>query len=113
MVTGTTYGLSAGVMTRIPSTALSTDIAGVIMPSPYNKQAPNMPIAIRPNHRPSLLGLVRFRMGSQSQDPSLTIVVGTENKARYLMVTIIDERPKHQRQNAKNISLDTAIPYSP
>ena len=33
-VTGTTYGLSAGAATSRPSTAPSTEIAGVITPSP-------------------------------------------------------------------------------
>jgi hypothetical protein len=33
-VSGMTYGFSSGVATSSPSTALSTEIAGVIMPSP-------------------------------------------------------------------------------
>ncbi len=34
IVIGTTNGANAGVSTSSPSTALSTEIAGVIMPSP-------------------------------------------------------------------------------
>ena len=34
MVIGTTYGLNAGVATSSPSTADSTEMAGVIAPSP-------------------------------------------------------------------------------
>ena len=34
IVIGTTYGVKTGVATSSPSTALSTEIAGVIMPSP-------------------------------------------------------------------------------
>ena len=33
-VMGTTYGLKTGVATSSPSIALSTEMAGVIMPSP-------------------------------------------------------------------------------
>src|SRR5687767_13531139 len=42
-VIGMTYGLNTGVATWSPSTALSTDIAGVIMLSPYRREAPNRP----------------------------------------------------------------------
>ncbi len=41
--TGMTKGLSTGVATSRPSTAESTEIAGVTMPSPKNIAAPRMP----------------------------------------------------------------------
>jgi len=41
-VIGTTYGENAGVATSSPSTADSTLIAGVIMPSPNSNPAPNI-----------------------------------------------------------------------
>jgi hypothetical protein len=38
----------------MPSTALSTEMAGVIMPSPYSSAAPNRPMAIiRPTRQPA------------------------------------------------------------
>ena len=40
---GTTQGGSVGVATAMPSTAPSTEIAGVITPSPYSSAAPNRP----------------------------------------------------------------------
>ena len=40
---GSTYCCSSGVETSRPSTADSTEIAGVITPSPKNRQAPAMP----------------------------------------------------------------------
>ena len=43
-VTGTTIGSKTRVATLNPSTALKTEMAGVIMPSPYNSAAPNRPI---------------------------------------------------------------------
>jgi hypothetical protein len=45
-VIGTTNGSNSVVAIPSPSTALNTEIAGVIMPSPYSKAAPNRPIAI-------------------------------------------------------------------
>ena len=40
---GSTYASSSGAATSRPSTAESTEIAGVITPSPKNRQAPAMP----------------------------------------------------------------------
>ncbi len=40
---GRTYSLSPGAETSRPSTAERTEIAGVMTPSPKNKQAPAMP----------------------------------------------------------------------
>ncbi len=70
------------------------------MPSPYNKQAPNMPIAIRPNHRPSLSGLVRFRRAVKARTPPSPLLSARRTKARYLMVTIImrDQTSETERQ---------------
>ena len=39
---GSTAGLRKGEVTSRPSTADSTEIAGVIMPSPKNRQAPTI-----------------------------------------------------------------------
>ena len=43
MVMGTTIGASEGASILRPSTALSTEIAGVITPSPYSNAAPIRP----------------------------------------------------------------------
>lgn len=40
---GTTYGAKTGVATLSPSIAESTEIAGVITPSPYRSAAPKRP----------------------------------------------------------------------
>src|SRR5690348_1778213 len=45
--TGRTYGLNTGVAICNPSIALRTEIAGVIMASPKNSEAPPSPIASR------------------------------------------------------------------
>ena len=44
---GSTYSCNAGVETSSPSTADSTEIAGVITPSPKNRQAPAIPTRAR------------------------------------------------------------------
>ena len=46
-VIGTTRSLSDGAATLTPSIADSTEIAGVIMLSPKNSEAPNTPSAAR------------------------------------------------------------------
>ncbi len=43
---GSTYCFSSGAVTSRPSTADSTEIAGVIKPSPKNRQAPMMPTSV-------------------------------------------------------------------
>ena len=47
IVIGMTKGVKAAVTSSSPSSALSTEIAGVIAPSPYNKAAPNSPATTR------------------------------------------------------------------
>ena len=42
-VSGMTIGVKASDATRKPSTALSTEMAGVMSPSPYSKAVPNTP----------------------------------------------------------------------
>jgi hypothetical protein len=46
-VTGTTQSLNSGSTTSMPSTADSTEIAGVIMLSPKNSADPKIPSAAR------------------------------------------------------------------
>ena len=43
---GSTQGLTTAVITSVPSIALSTEIAGVITPSPYSSAAPNRPAQV-------------------------------------------------------------------
>jgi hypothetical protein len=44
---GITKGFRAAVATLTPSSALSTEMAGVMTPSPYNSAAPSNPIPVR------------------------------------------------------------------
>ena len=48
---GRTYGAAFGVAISRPSIADSTEMAGVMMPSPKNRQAPAMPIRDRMRRR--------------------------------------------------------------
>ena len=45
---GTTYGFREGAATSMPSTALSTEMAGVMIPSPKNNAAPKRPVISKP-----------------------------------------------------------------
>ena len=60
-VIGTTRSLSDGAATLRPSTADSTEMAGVIMLSPRNSDAPKIPSAAR---RPPSSGAGRHHGGS-------------------------------------------------
>lgn len=71
-VSGTTASLSEGWTTSRPSTADSTEIAGVIMLSPKNSAAPKIPstvstVAVR---RPALAPDRRIRVISAMMPPS-------------------------------------------
>ena len=44
---GSTYCFSSGAEISRPSTADSTEIAGVMTPSPKNRHAPTMPVRVR------------------------------------------------------------------
>jgi len=66
-VDGSTYGLNAGVTTSRPSAALSTEIAGVMTPSPYRRAAPNSPSARRTPRR--RFGRSRARRATMPPSP--------------------------------------------
>ena len=69
-----------------PSTADSTEIAGVIMLSPKNKDAPKIPSAasaslVPPATRPRAL---RLDQGNERQDAALAVVVGAQDQQRHI-----------------------------
>ena len=85
-VIGTTYGSKAGVTTFRPSTADSTEIAGVMMASPKNSAAPQMPMT-----RIAAAGasdrLLRASAISDSVPPS-PLLSARSTKTTYLIVTM-------------------------
>ena len=82
---GTTRLSSDGSITFIPSTAESTEIAGVIMLSPKKSAAPKTP-------RPANRNLVRRAdaisdlpdLRDQRHDPALALVVGPHHQQHVL-----------------------------
>jgi hypothetical protein len=63
----------------IPSTALSTEIAGVIMASPKNSDAPaRRPSAVR---RPPVL---QHGEGEQRHSPTLAMIIGPHERTRHI-----------------------------
>ena len=69
-----------------PSTALSTEIAGVMIPSPYNSAEPNRPAATsrRPKPRGVPLGRASARRARMPPSPRLSARITID---RYLNVT--------------------------
>ena len=51
-MSGTTHGLKVVLVMASPSTALSTEMEGVITPSPYSNAAPMTPRSAIPVTRP-------------------------------------------------------------
>jgi hypothetical protein len=67
-----------------PSTALSTEMAGVIAPSPYSSAVPNTPSA---TSRPALVtcgSRLRHHERGEREDPALTLVVGLHHEQQVL-----------------------------
>ena len=99
---GSTYCCSSGVETSRPSTADSTEIAGVITPSPKNRQAPAMPTN---GQRAAHAGADRdaLRQRHQRQDAALAAVVGAHDQHHVFHRDDQHERPEDQRQDAQDL----------
>ena len=70
-----------GSTTFRPSTALSTEMAGVITPSPYNSAVPNSPNSTNHLMRPMNTAPVAGDQRGERQDATLTLVVGPQHVA--------------------------------
>ena len=84
---GSTISLRLGADTSSPSTADRTEIAGVIMPSPKNRQAPAIPI------RESVLRIAlpvdtRWASAISARMPPSPRLSACMISSTYLMVTI-------------------------
>src|SRR5215467_8466370 len=108
-VIGTTSPATDGAATLTPSTADSTEIAGVITLSPKNSEAPKTPstasiLAVR-----RLLGTPRRRIKVISAmippSPSLSARITSET---YVTVTMIVTDQKISETTPKMLSVDTA-----
>ena len=95
---GQTNRWKAGVATLMPSTAPSTEMAGVMTPSPYSSAAPNRPSPIRSARaRPALArGRTRARSARMPPSPRLS--------ARSTKLTYLKETTKLIDQNTSDIT---------
>ena len=99
---GRTKSFSSGAETSRPSTADSTEMAGVITPSPKNRQAPAMPTrAERIAHAGADRDALRQR--HQRQDAALAAVVGAHDQGDVFDRDDQDQRPEDQRQDAEDL----------
>ena len=76
-LTGTTIGASCGASIFSPSTALSTDIAGVITPSPYSSAAPINPTTSRDARQ---VPGGACRASEKRHDATLAAIVGAHDE---------------------------------
>ena len=95
-------GRKSGVATLSPSTAPSTVIAGVIMPSPYSSAAPKMPIRTRIGHFGAPSFPLRQERG-QREDPAFALVVGAHDDGDVLDGDDDQQRIDDQRQHAEDV----------
>ncbi len=95
---GITHFSNAGVATSKPSTADSTEMAGVISPSPYSNAVPNTPSVTTPA---ATLDTVcpsgRDHQRRERQDSALAVVVGPHHRGQVLDADDDHERPERDR----------------
>ena len=84
---GTTACSKIGFTTFSPSTADSTEIAGVITPSPKNSAAPAMPITTT-TQRPRVVTLVRSANAISARMPPSPRLSARMMTMTYLTVTV-------------------------
>ena len=92
---GSTYCFSSGAETSMPSTADSTEIAGVMTPSPKNRQAPTMPIRVK-RTADARADRDALRQRHQRQDAALAAIVGEQDEQDVFHRDDQHERPEDQ-----------------
>ncbi len=86
-------------MTVRPSTAESTDMAGVIMASPKKKAAPTMP---RTSTKPPLRFSACLDQHDEREDAAFALVVGAHEQDDVFERDDEDQRPDQQRDDAEH-----------
>ena len=94
-----------GVATLRPSMALSTEIAGVIIPSPYNSAAPNNPRTMSTVRRCGIARppLLLEDQRHQRENPTFTAVVGAHDEDDVLHRDDEHEQPDDERENPVDV----------
>ena len=98
MAIGITQELNAGETSSSPSTALNTEMAGVMIPSPYKSAVPKIPRATR---RPALAATgPRFGMTSavNARMPPSPLLSARITKSKYLMEMMMTKAQKASEQ---------------
>ncbi len=98
-------GLNATFATVSPSTAFSTEMAGVITPSPKEAlrrllQGGRFPLRV--HDEPIRAKAIRYQR-QQGEIPALAVMVGTQNEVQILNRDHQDERLDHQRGNSEHV----------
>ena len=103
-MSGTIQSANAGVATSIPSTALSTEIAGVKAPSAYSNAAPKIPrYTISPARRQTARQSAPLHERHEGEHPALSLVVGADDDDVVLDRHHEHERPDDQREHAQDV----------
>jgi hypothetical protein len=82
--------------------ALSTEIAGVIQPSPWSSVAPNQADNHLGGAQRVALGAPRAHQSEPRQDAAFTVVVGAHDQDRVFDRDDDNQRPEDQRDNAED-----------
>ena len=96
------YGLSATVATSRPSMAASTEMAGVMIPSPKSREAPTITSAAIGPMRPDAPNGVGHQR-QQSHDAALPFVVCPHQEGEVLDRHHQGHRPDDQRNHAEDV----------
>ena len=106
-VIGTTSSASDGAATFTPSIADNTEIAGVIMLSPKNSEAPKRPRAARISRRSPTAGRPSTPyQRDQGHDAALAVVVRPHDQQHVRDRDDDRDRPEDQRYDPVDVVLD-------
>ena len=102
-VIGTIHSSRSGSTTLRPSTADSTEIAGVIMLSPKNSDAPKMPSAASTTRCAAPAPTPPPQQGDERHDAALAVVVGAHHERDVGERDDDHDRPEDQRHDAVDV----------
>jgi hypothetical protein len=112
-VIGTTYGRNIGVATSSPSTALSTEIAGVIMLSPYRREAPKSPSSTSTQWRRRACSEAGVTSAVRAIIPPSPQLSARITKARYLIEMTRISAQKISDSSPSTLAAVGATPCTP
>ena len=105
---GSTTDAAWGIDTSMPSMADSTEMAGVIAPSPNSRQAPPMPIRAMTDRMRGLTAL-RWARAISARMPPSPLLSARMTSSTYLTVTIRNSDQKDQGQAAEDFAVGGVV----